>query len=109
MENQAVAEPRGQIDRAFLDEVAAEIDRALRQTEELAASFDAAPLTVDDSWEEAFAHMSENLAHWQTRLGDLTQRAATIASDLNDHEQAMRGWFQALGATSARLAQVSAS
>ena len=107
MESSVVVEARGQFDREFLDEVAAEIERALRQTEDLAAGLDAAPLAVDDSWQGAFAEMSENLAHWQERLGDLTLRAATIASDLNDHEQAMRGWFQALGATSARLAQAA--
>jgi hypothetical protein len=105
MDNQALAEPGRQINHDFLDAVEAELALALQRTREMEAGLDASRLSTDPSWQGAFASMSANLADWHGRLAELTRQTAAVESELNEQEQALREWFQALGLTSTQLAE----
>jgi len=105
MDNQALVEPARQIDHNFLDAVEAELALALQRTREMEAGLDASRLSADPSWQGAFASMSANLADWHSRLAELTRQTAAVESELNEQEQALREWFQALGLTSSQLAE----
>ncbi len=107
MAEPTLASPRPQVDYEFLNDVEAEIRRALERAVALEAGLASLSTSADNSWQQPFSQMSESLTGWQSRLADLTRQTAALESDLSDQEQAMRGWFQALGITSERLEEMS--
>ncbi len=104
---EAAADPRVYVDHAFLESVEAEIAQALEHASELAAGLDHLHFDPHISWSEAFDHLNVNLAGWEGKLAELTQRTAAAETELNQQEEALRTWLQLMRVASSWLSEAT--
>lgn len=92
------------LDHAFLEAVEADLARALEQVEQFAEPSETTVSAPDYSWQNSLTRLSDNLAAWQTRLGELSRQTTEVEGNLSAQEKAIREWFRALGKTSEQMA-----
>ena len=93
------------IDHALLDAVEAEIARAIERVTALDVGPD--PAAGGDGLQQTFERLGANLAVWEGRLAELAGKTAGIEVELNHQEAVLKKWFEAAGATNARLSEVA--